>query len=231
MKKREVVIYKKSTENDLSFDKLFWVFFAGSFLGVIVEGLYSVWVNGYWESHVVTVWGWFNLLYGIGALGFYYGAAKLKDRSLAVKVSIMTAIATIIELLCGILLKYVLGMRAWNYSTRFMNIDGFICPAFILVWGGMALMFCLSFRRISHILDKIEHPRVHIAAVVLSILLGLNYCFASAAIVRWSKRHYGLGSETRLGSYLDRSMNDEWMSSRFMDWYFVDELEKSASQE
>lgn len=231
MKKRELMNFKNSTETILSFDKLFWIFLAGSFLGVIVEGLYSVWVNGYWESHVVTVWGWFNLLYGIGALGFYYGAAKLKDRSLAMQVFIMTAIATIIELLCGILLKHVLGMRAWNYSTRFMNIDGFICPAFSLAWGFMALMFSLSFRRISHILDKIEHSRVHIAAVVLSIVLGLNYCFASAAIVRWSDRHYGFRPETRLGSYLDRSMNDEWMSSRFMDWYFVDELEENASQE
>lgn len=52
------------------------------------------------ETHVVSVLAPYNILYGFGAVLFYIGAHK----SIAVQVAIMTAFATTLELLCGLIL-------------------------------------------------------------------------------------------------------------------------------
>lgn len=67
------------------------------------------------ETHVVSVLAPYNILYGFGAVLFYIGAVKLQHKSIAVQVAIMTAFATTLELLCGLILWYGLGMRAWVF--------------------------------------------------------------------------------------------------------------------
>ena len=52
----------------MNFYKLFWVFFIGCFLGVVVETLWCLATRFHYESRVGLVYGPFNLVYGFGAL-------------------------------------------------------------------------------------------------------------------------------------------------------------------
>ena len=73
----------KSTESiqgKITYDKLFWLFMAGSLMGVLIEGLFCLIRKGQWESHVVTVFGPFNALYGAGAVLFFPFPPCLKIR-------------------------------------------------------------------------------------------------------------------------------------------------------
>ena len=106
-------------ENPITYDKMFWLFMSGSIAGVIVEGVFCLITKGHWESHVVSAFGAFNILYGFGAVLFYVGAVKLKNRPVAFRVITMALTATMLELICGLFLKYGLGMRAWNYENSF----------------------------------------------------------------------------------------------------------------
>jgi len=52
----------------MSIYKLLMILFLGSFAGVVIELLWCLIRNGYWESRSGLVWGPFNLLYGVGAV-------------------------------------------------------------------------------------------------------------------------------------------------------------------
>ena len=53
------------------YQELFWLFMMGNVAGVIVEGLWCKVRYGKWQTHVVALWGPFNIVYGIGIAMFY----------------------------------------------------------------------------------------------------------------------------------------------------------------
>ncbi|MCI5796825.1 MAG: putative ABC transporter permease [Ruminococcus sp.] len=122
-------------EKEITYDKMFVLFLVGSVIGVLMEGFFCLLTKGHWETHVVSVFGAFNILYGAGAVLFFVGAVKLKSKPLGWRVVIMAVSATTLELFSGLLLKDFLGMRAWNYEHSFMNYKGLICIGFTCVWG------------------------------------------------------------------------------------------------
>ena len=208
-------------ENGLSYNKLFLLFMFGCVAGVLLEGLFCLATKGRWESHVVSIWGPFNILYGAGAVAFYVGADKLQDQHLAVRVIIMMLAATFLELICGLVLQHVLGMRAWNYKNKFMNFKGHICLGFSLGWGVAALAFCLLYPAINKLLRRAKGKTLGRVCSALTAFMVINVGLAGAAIVRWSNRHYGIEATNKIEKTLDNLTPDEWMEKKFMDWKFI----------
>jgi len=195
---------------------------AGSLMGVLIEGLFCLIRKGQWESHVVTVFGPFNALYGAGAVLFFSVSSLLKNKSIVLKVAVITAVATVLELLCGILLADGLGMKAWDYSKAFLNYRGMICLSFTLGWGAAGLVFCLMFDKIDRFLCKLQGKKMHILCIVLSVLMAINLCLTAVCIVRWSNRHYHTAADTKIGRMVDEIAPDRWMYHRFLEWTFID---------
>ena len=55
----------------LRFSVLFFLFFFGSIIGFILEGLWCILKRGHWENHSATVFGPFCIIYGLGMVAFY----------------------------------------------------------------------------------------------------------------------------------------------------------------
>lgn len=212
-------------ENKISYDKLFWLFIIGSVLGVLVEGIFCLIKKGYWESHVVSVFGAFNILYGMGGVLFYLGAVLLKKRNIVVKTIILMVFATVLELICGLILKDFLGMRAWNYHKSFLNYKGLICLPFTLIWGAAGLIFCLTYKPLNHVLSLITKKIPHFVSVTLGVLMLINLFLTGVSIVRWSNRHYHSNSNNIITKVIDNEAPDWWMQKRFMEWEFLDDVE------
>lgn len=68
----------------------------GNILGVLLEGTFCFIAKGHWESHVVTIYDAFNLLYGCGVLLFYVGVKLLGDKSTIYKVIALMLSATVL---------------------------------------------------------------------------------------------------------------------------------------
>lgn len=205
----------------LPFEIIFWIFLFFCVFGVILEGTFCVIVHKHWESHVLSVWGWFNFLYGIGSVWFFEAASGLQIPSFVLKVLVIAAGSTLIELAGGLLLKYGLGMRAWDYSDRFLHLDGLICPFSFLCWTVMAVLICLTYQKFVAAVSSFRSPLVDRLAVYLFIFLVIDFLLAAVCMVRWSRRHYGTARETRIGALIDRLADDEWMSRRFIEWKFI----------
>lgn len=210
-------------EKSITYTKLFWLFLAGSIAGVLIEGTFCLLSKGHWETHVVSVFAPYNILYGLGAVLFYVGAIKLQNKPLPVQIFIMTVLATTLELLCGLLLRYGLGMRAWNYSHSFLNYKGMICLGFSAAWGSAAFLFAKLSPRIQALLKRCSGKPWRVACTVLSVFVVFDLCMTGTSIVRWSERHYGIPAQTEMQKELDVETPDDWMQSRFIEWEFLDE--------
>lgn len=203
------------------YERNFWLFLIGSVVGVALEGLFCLFVNGKWESHVVSVFGVYNIIYGFGAVAFYYCARLLANRPAVLRALAMAGAATALELVCGLILKYGLGMRAWSYENSFLNIGGLICPAFSALWWVAGLGFCALYPWLCKLLDVLCGRCGRIACAVLSVFVALDLSVTAAFILRWSARHHNIGADTELGRQIDAQAPDDWMERRFVDWRFI----------
>ena len=212
----------KELNGKITYDKLFWLFLFGSVIGVIVEGTFCLLFKGHWESHVLTLVGQFNALYGIGAVLFYIIITLLRDKSIIVKSGVIMIAATLLELLCGIFLADMLGMKAWDYSNNIMNFRGIICLTFAVGWGVSGFVFCLLYERVDRFLCKLVSKKWHVACIALSLFMAVNLSVTAVAIERWSSRHYGFQANTYTQRVIDEYTPDDWMQMRFPDWSFLD---------
>ncbi len=220
--KRKAAPLAAKPDRTITYSKLFWLFLAGSIAGVLVEGLFCLIAKGHWETHVVSVLAPYNILYGLGAVLFYTGAVKLRGRPLPLQIITMTALATALELLCGLLLGDGLGMRAWNYSGNFLNYKGIVCLSFSIVWGLAAFGFAKLSPYIERLLKRCSGKPWQAACAVLSVVIALDLCMTGSSILRWSERHYNIPAETEMQKELDEEAPDDWMQQRFVEWRFLD---------
>lgn len=212
----------KPNNKSKTFDKIIILFLSGSFIGFIIEGLFCLVSKGRWESHVVTLVGPLNALYGIGAVLFYTIAVLFRSKSNLYKALAIAVSATILELFTGLFLKDYLGMKAWDYTNQFLNYRGIICLSFTLIWGVAGYLFCVAFNNVERIMNKIKGLKIHIICVILSVVTVLNLSFTAISVVRWSDRHYNHSRNTKIGKMIDAYVPDEWMQKRFVEWSFID---------
>lgn len=208
----------------VAYSELFWLFIAGSLLGVLLEGIFCTLHNGHWETHTVAVWGPFCIIYGIGAVVLYVQAILLEKQNTIIQFVAFALITTVIEYFCGALLKYGLHMRAWDYRKAFLNIDGLVCLSFTVIWGLAGVVFAKwVVPALKLVFSKMNGRGWNIACICLSIFMAVNLLVTAACIVRWSHRHQGIAPRNQVEQYIDETWDDSRMEKRFCEWRFIEE--------
>lgn len=206
------------------YSELFWLFMSGSLFGALIEGIFCYFRYGHWETHTVAVWGPFCIIYGIGAVILYIGAVRMRGRGRIYQFTMFAVSATVVEYLCGAVLKYGLHMRAWDYSKKFMNIDGLVCLKFSVIWGLGGVLFarwCVPV--LKRIFIKMKGKKWNTACIVLSIFMAVNLSVTAACISRWAGRHEKILPQNVIERYIDKIWGDDRMQKRFCEWRFLDE--------
>lgn len=223
LKKRKISVGEETQiKRYVTYPRLFWLFIIGSLLGVVIEGLFCLVQYGQWETHVVSIWGPFCIIYGFGAAGFYVGSVKLRMRSIWIRFFTYTIIGTAVEFLCGWILEYGLHMRAWDYSHQFGNIRGYVSPQMALAWGAFGIVFEKFVPPMEQIFQKMEGRGWTIFCSALTVFMAINFALTGACIIRWKHRHMGFPPANRVEKMLDEHYNDVWMAERFIEWRFID---------
>ncbi|NMW84585.1 hypothetical protein HKO22_02355 [Peptoniphilus sp. AGMB00490] len=145
-------------------------YFIYAFVGWVVEVSY----------HAVTVGKFINRgflsgpycpIYGFGAISVIYFLTDIAEKNKFVLFLGSMLIATLIEFLSGFLLEKIFHERWWDYSDRKLNIGGYICLEFSVIWG----MFCF-------LLYEAVHPVVR-NLVDLIPFVALKYLDIGLAII------------------------------------------------
>ncbi|MBQ6753052.1 MAG: putative ABC transporter permease [Clostridia bacterium] len=217
------------TERKHEFDKLIWIFFFCSLIGLLLEGGYTYYHTGHWENHVVTMLLPICPIYGIGALIFWLADHKIsKNVNIIIKALFIGTCATAMEFVCGLFLYYLLGMRAWDYTHVPSNVLGIFCPEFLVIWSVLGLIYLLVVNQIHKKTDEKparEHKMwFHIVTVIFSIFLFIDMLSAWIFIFFWSDRHYGDPVDTKAEIRAEQTADDDFMKNRFIEWHFLDDL-------
>ena len=211
-------------EDKIKYSDLFWLFILASWFGVLLEGIYCLIKFGKWESHVVSVYGHFCIIYGVGIVFYYSISHFVKKYNIILRFIIYACLGTFVELVCGLLLKYGLRMMAWSYENCFLNYMGLICLRMFIIWGILGFLFEKTNKYTDKFIRLTRKKVFNIIVPIFTIFMIFNLSITTVAIVRWANRHnYNSLPNNKFERYIDKKYNDEYMQKRFMEWYFIDE--------
>ncbi len=136
-------IIKKDIKEDGNkmnlFLKLTFLFFIGSIIGWFLELFFRRMIsNKKWINPGFLV-GPYLPLYGFGLCIFYLLSQINLDGILVIL--IMTFTVTFLEYIAGLIFIKGMGVKLWDYSENWGNIDGLICPLYTFLWGILATIY------------------------------------------------------------------------------------------
>lgn len=144
-------------------------FYLYCFVGWIWESCYVSarkrrWVNrGFMKGPLLPI-------YGSGALCIL-GVAAIAGESFWITVLAGTAAATLLEYVTGAVMEALFKVRYWDYSTEFMNLNGYICLKSTLCWGVMtALLVYVIHPPIAEAAGRLSQGFIYSADMVITAL-------------------------------------------------------------
>lgn len=196
--------------------KLFYIFIIASVLGWGIEGLYTLIKKGQLINHSALVIGPFNIVYGIGACVLTVLLNKHKDSSYIKLFFIGFIGGTILEYLFSLGMELILGFTAWDYSQKFMNINGRVAIVYSIYWGILGILWIkLCYPKISKLIDKMNYNFGKKLMIGLIIFLLLDLVFTLSAINRAREKDLGIAPSNKYEEFLDNTFNRDYLKNMF----------------
>ena len=204
-----------------AYEELFWVFFFGSILGFVIEGLWHIVLTGEWVDHSATVVGPFCIVYGVGAVAAF-GVAKIIPRHRVGLQFLAFAIAGgAVEYFTSLFQERTFGSVSWDYSAHTLNIGGRVSGQMAILWGFLGMVFIgLIYPLLVKLLRRMHAQKWHIFCIALTVFMAFNLAVSASAIFRWKERTEGLPPSSKWETYLDDTYPDSRMEYVYSDMRF-----------
>jgi len=205
----------------LSFSVLFFLFFFGSIIGFVLEGLWCVLKRGHWENHSATVFGPLCIIYGLGLVAFYLLSLFINGKNPLIQFLLSGIVGSTLEFFASLFQELLFGSTSWDYSGHAFNLGGRISLKMTIIWGLLGLAFVrLLFPFIERLLPLSENRIVNVFGIVLAILTAANLLVTSAAVSRWQSRLLGAEPKNRIEKRIDEVYGDERMKKIYPNMVF-----------
>ncbi len=146
------------------------LFFLYSFLGWCGEVAFAAIKNGRFVNRGFLI-GPVCPIYGCGVLLVYFLLRPLLDNTLVLFLG-STVLTSALEFLVGLLAERIFHQRLWDYSRMPLNLKGYICLPFSLVWGvACVLIFRFLHPAFLHLAGLLPFPLVVVGDILFSALL------------------------------------------------------------
>ncbi len=201
--------------------RLFWVFFIGCFLGVVVETVWCYVSRGYWASRTGLVYGPFNLVYGFGAALMTLCLCRLRSRTACFFGGFL--LGSVFEYLCSWVQEGLFGTVSWQYDI-WCNLNGRINLVYSFFWGLLAVVWIRRlYPALCRRLDRLSPALTRPLAWVLAAFMLWDTAVSAAAVGRWSARLAGQSADSALEELLDERFGDARMEQIFPNMIFLSE--------
>lgn len=201
---------RRSFAEGLNYYKLFWIFFIGSFIGVVIETLWCLITNFKIESRTGLIFGPFNPVYGFGAMLLTIVLGRLYKKRKIILFGAGFVIGGIFEYLCSIFQEKVFGSVSWDYSKMIFNINGRTNLVYCIFWGVIATAWIRwMMPRLSRVIEGIPNTFGIILTWILTIFIVFDMSFSSLVVERQWERYKGIEAKTVVQKYLDANYSDE----------------------
>ena len=171
----------KKTTKDKIIDYISY-FFIYSCLGWIIETIYAFIIHGQFIKRGF-LFGPLCPIYGFGAVILLLATKKMYGKPFQ-KFLIATILFTLFEYIVSLLLEVIFGLRWWDYSNDFLNIQGRVSLMYTIFWGIIGLIMLEKLHPliedfIQNIEVKIKKNEKLIIVYVLIALLILDFILSS----------------------------------------------------
>lgn len=167
---KKIVLDKTTKDKIIEYIIYFFIY---SFLGWLIETIYAMFVHGYFVKRGF-LFGPVCPIYGFGAVLLLMATKKLYKKPL-LKFLIATIAFTLFEYMVSFILEMLFGLRWWDYSNDFLNIQGRVSLLYSIFWGVIGLILLEKLH--PYIQDKIQiitkGNTNHIQKIVCFILIGM----------------------------------------------------------
>ena len=158
-------------------------FFVYGFLGWCTEVAYATtkqrkFVNrGFLNGPICPI-------YGVGVTVVVYFLTPYKDNLILLYV-LSTVLVTVLEGLTGYLMDKIFHHKWWDYTNQPLNIGGYVCLIFSLVWGVACVLIVRVIHPVIHkILTFIPHTLGLVMLAVLEICIFVDLYVTAAGILK-----------------------------------------------
>lgn len=213
---------ERSFAAGMNFYKLFWVFFIGCFLGVVVETAWCLITKHQFESRQGLIYGPFNLVYGFGTFLLTVCLSWLMKKGALWVLFGGMVIGDVFEYFCSFLQEAMFGTVSWQYDHLPMSINGRITLKYSIFWGLLALVWMkFLYPCLSRWVEKIPNHIGKSLTWILLIFMIFNTLISGMAVARMSQRHDGIPAQGKVAQFLDRHYPDDLMHAVYPNMMYV----------
>ena len=169
--------------------RLLAYFIIYSFVGYVIETLFAMVFYNVIESRKSFLYGPFCSIYGVGAVFLYVFLNRYFNKNNHLLFLGGFLVGSIVEYVISFMGEAIFGLRWWDYSGRFLNINGRICLLYSIFWGLLGLYFMKVInpkvdKFINYLKSKINIKILKSTVLIIIILLFIN-CVVSGIAIDW----------------------------------------------
>lgn len=196
----------------ICFNKLVWIFLISCIVGFIVETAWCYLRHGYIESRQSLVYGPLSVAYGMGGVILSLALYKLRQEKTYKIFAVSFLVGTVTEYICSLGQEIVFGSVAWDYSNRFLNINGRVCLLYSCFWGILGVIWIkVIYPIMSAGVEKIPLKAGKILTWAFIIFFIFDCFMSASAGLRMNERAEGIAASNSFEVYLDSHFNDDRM--------------------
>ncbi|MCI6966606.1 putative ABC transporter permease [bacterium] len=153
------------------------IFLTGCLVGWVYEEIFYWITEGLLRNRGVLYGPWLPI-YGTGALGIY--ALKPLKRHPVLLFLLCVVVTGVVEYIIGYVGIRYFGLRLWDYSGLFLNINGIICFRSVVSFGILGLVFHYLLEPVGDkMYHKLPNSAIRTACLALAALF-IADCILSA---------------------------------------------------
>ena len=145
-----------------------------SIAGFFIETTFGAITKGVIESRKSFLYGPFCAIYGIGAVAMILFLKK--EKNIWKLFFLGSLIGATVEYLMSLIFERIFGVKWWDYSDLFFNINGRTCLFYAVSWGLLAI-FLIKF--VNPNVDKLilQFRKKIVYFKIMTVCLILFFCF------------------------------------------------------
>ena len=196
----------------LNFYKLFWVFFIGCFIGVVIETIVCIIVLRRIESRAGVIYGPFNPVYGFGAVLVTIALDKVKDAKNIWIFLYSMVLGAAFEYICSKFQEIAFGTVSWEYSNLPFNIAGRTSLMYGIAWGILGLFWVkLIYPNLSRFIESIPNKAGFVITWILIGFMVFDMGISTCAAIREEERRNNIKASNAFEEFLDKHYDSEFM--------------------
>lgn len=202
---------KKKIKDEFNLYKLFWIFYIGGIAGVIIETIWCILTNGYFEYRTALILEPLNPVYGIGAILISLLLFNLRKYNNFILYIASFIIGGLFETACSIFQEILFGTVSWMYKPSNLGILGNRTSLiYCFFWGFLGIIWIrFIYPILSKLVDTFSNKFTKILTFVLVTILSIDVIFSSGALLRQKERRNKIPPQNSIDTFYDIHFSDD----------------------